>query len=349
MTQHNNTQLRLIRRPAGEIKDSDFEVRHTHVELDQSSLQQDEVVVEHLYCGLDPGLRGWMDEMYDSYIPPVELGEVMPCTCISRVRVSRNNSWNVGDLVWGLGSWQHFQVLDGVHLGMVMKLPESPRIPLTTYLSVCGFTGLTAYSGMLAVGKPQDGEIVLISGAAGAVGSIAGQLAKIKADCQLIGIAGSADKCAWLRELGFDEALNYKQVSDMQSAIKTACPDGIDLFFDNVGGDILDAALMNLNFEARVLMCGTISNYNNDVDDRAGPENMWQLLVKNARIEGFTVAHHVPHWQAYRDDLEQWVVDEKLQYRDQIIVGLDNTLDGFRSLFTGANSGRVIMQFSQNI
>jgi len=351
MTITTNKQCRLSQRPSGTLQDSDFSWTEESVDLSGATLAKQEVLVEHLYAGLDPGLRGWMDDMHDSYAPPVDLDSVMPCTCISKVVASNNDRWMVGDLIWGLGAWQHYQVLGADELAMVIKLPDPAPIPLTAYLSVCGFTGLTAYAGMLEVAKPKSGETILISGAAGAVGSVAGQLARLKTDgCTLVGIAGSSDKCDWLvKDLGFDAAINYREVDDMQAAIKHACPEGIDVFFDNVGGDILDAALMNLAFEARVIMCGTISNYNNDVDDRAGPKNMWQLLVKNARIEGFTVSHHVMAWERHRGDLSDLVANEKLRFSDQIVIGLENTLDGFRSLFDGSNTGRVIMQFSDSV
>ena len=354
MSTLENTQIRLIKRPTGEIKDSDFSITTESIDSSEDSLNQGDILVEHLMTGLDPGMRGWMDEMYDSYAPPVELGEVMSAaSCVSRVIASRNESFTTGDLVWTFGSWQNFQVLSAELAAMCMKLPEEPRVPYSTYLSVLGYTGLTAYSGMIAVGKPQAGETILVSGAAGAVGSIAGQLAKLKAkDCRVVGIAGSKEKCEWLTNTaGFDSSINYKEVNDMRLAIQQHCPNGIDLFFDNIGGEILDAALMNINTSARILMCGTISNYNDAVDDRAGPANMWQLLVKNARIEGFTVSHpdHVARWQEYRDNMEQWIVEGKLHYRDQVVKGIDNTLEAFRSLFQSGNSGRLIMQFSDEI
>ena len=163
----------------------------------------------------------------------------------------------------------------------------------------------------------------------------------------MVGLAGSDEKCAWLRdELGFDVAINYRECSDMRATLAEACPDGIDLFFDNVGGEILDAALLNLNFKARVLMCGTISNYNNEVDDRAGPANMWQLLVKNARIEGFTVAYYAERWAEGTAELASMVKSGELKHREQIVGGLDNTLDTFRGLFNGANQGRLIIKLA---
>lgn len=354
MAVKENTQIRLIKRPSGEIKDSDFSIETESIDTSENSLNSGDILVEHLMTGLDPGMRGWMDEMYDSYAPPVELGAVMSAaSCVSRVISSRNDGFNAGDLVWTFGSWQNFQLLPTELAAMCMKLPTQPRVPYSTYLSALGYTGLTAYSGMIAVGKPQAGETILISGAAGAVGSIAGQLAKLKAgNCRVVGIAGSKEKCEWLiNTAGFDSAINYKEVVDMQAAMKQHCPDGVDLFFDNIGGKILDAALMNINSNARIVMCGTISSYNDDVGNRAGPANMWQLLVKNARIEGFTVSHpdHVARWQEYRDEIEQAIVEDKLHYRDQIVKDIENTLDAFRSLFQSGNSGRLIMQFSEDI
>lgn len=352
MAVKKNVQIRLIKRPSGVIKDSDFSISTENIDTANVSLNEGEVFMENLFTGLDPGMRGWMDDMHDSYAPPVELGTIMPATCVSRVIASQNSELVAGDLIWTLASWQNFQTLGPDLIPMAMKLPQEPKIPLSTYLSVLGYTGLTAYSGMLSVAKPKDGDNILVSGAAGGVGSVAGQIARHKANnCRVVGIAGSTEKCNWLKDVaGFDDVINYKNASDMQSAIKEKCPNGVDLFFDNVGGATLDAALMNLNMDARVIMCGTISNYNNDVSDRAGPANMWQLLVKNAKIEGFTVSHpeHVARWQEYRNDLENWILEGKLHYRDQIVDGIENTLNSFRSLFESSNTGRVIVKFTES-
>ena len=185
------------------------------------------------------------------------------------------------------------------------------------------------------------------SRAAVAVGSVAGQIAKNNVDCRVVGIAGSAEKCRWLtEELGFDVAINYRETADMTSALRDACPQGIDVFFDNVGGEILEAALLNLAMDARIVMCGTISNYNNDVDDRAGPENMWQLLVKNARIQGFTVAYYGAEWAQTTLKLAQMVKSGELKHREQIVDGLDNTIETFRGLFVGANHGRLMIKLA---
>lgn len=343
MSERINRQIRLKSRPGGPIQHSNFLATEESV----PALGDNQVLLQNLYFALDPALRGWMDDFHESYIPPVELGTVMSATCIAKVIESNNPDYPVGSITRGLGGWEQFSVVGGEGSrqvpGMeILNIDES--LPLSNYLSICGTTGLTSYFGMLDVGQPKDGETVLVSGAAGAVGSVAGQLAKLNANCRLVGLAGSQEKCDWLRdELKFDEAINYRETTDMRATLAAACPDGIDLFFDNVGGDILEAALLNLNFKARILMCGTISNYNNEVDDRAGPANMWQLLVKNARIEGFNVAFFGARWGEGTAELAKLVKAGKLQHKEQIVAGLDNTIDAFAGLFTGANEGRLIV------
>ncbi|MFK8021728.1 MAG: NADP-dependent oxidoreductase [Pseudomonadales bacterium] len=346
MADQLNRQIRLMKRPDGPIKDSDFATTEEPLQ----ALEENQVRLQNLYFALDPALRGWMDDFNDSYIPPVPLGSVMLTTCISRVIESNNTDYPLGSITRGLGAWELFSTVGAGGSRQVPGLEIldiDPAIPLSNYLSICGTTGLTSYFGMLDVGVPKDGETILVSGAAGAVGSVAGQLAKRAANCRVVGLAGSEEKCAWLRnELGFDVAINYRESSDMRATLAEACPEGIDLFFDNVGGEILDAALLNLNFKARVLMCGTISNYNNEVDDRAGPANMWQLLVKNARIEGFTVAYFAERWAEGTAELASMVKNGELKHKEQIVEGLDNTLDTFRGLFNGANQGRLIIKLA---
>ncbi|MFK7730362.1 MAG: NADP-dependent oxidoreductase [Pseudomonadales bacterium] len=346
MSNITNRQIRLMARPDGPIQENIFQTTEQPV----AALADNQVLLQNLYFALDPALRGWMDDFHDSYIPPIELGAVMSATCISRVVQSKNPDYPEGSITRGLGAWELYSVVGGEGSRQVPGLEVltvDPELPLSNYLSICGTTGLTSYFGMLDVGQPKDGETVLISGAAGAVGSVAGQLAKRAANCRLVGTAGTDEKCAWLRdELGFDSVINYRKVNDMRAALAEHCPDGIDLFFDNVGGDILEGALLNLNFRARILMCGTISNYNNDLDDRAGPANMWQLLVKNARIEGFTVAYFASRWGEGTAELARMVKRGELHYKEQIVDGLDNTIEAFSGLFTGANEGRLLIKLA---
>jgi NADPH-dependent curcumin reductase CurA len=340
-----NRSIKLIKRPAGEVKDSDFEWQQEEL----PALEANQVLLQNLYIALDPALRNWMDDDPNSYIPPVALGSVMSASCLSRVVESRHPDFAVGTITRGLGGWAEYSIVGSGGARQVPGLeiidPEA-GLPLSNYLSHCGTTGLTAYFGLFEVGQPKTDETVLISGAAGAVGSIVGQLAKNKAGCRVVGIAGSAEKCAWLKDIGFDAVINYRECGDMEQAIRQACPDGIDLFFDNVGGEILDAALMNLNFKARVLMCGTISNYNDDLDQRPGPRNMWQLLVKNARIEGFTVGYYGDRWPKATKALATMTLNGELTGKEHIVQGLDELLPAFRGLFHGENKGRLLVELS---
>tara|TARA_B110000503_G_scaffold119739_1_gene181804 strand:- start:867 stop:1910 length:1044 start_codon:yes stop_codon:yes gene_type:complete len=346
MPERSNTQIILAKRPVGEVQNTDFQFQESVI----PALGENGILLQNLLIALDPALRSWMDDFDGSYIPPVQLGAVMSAVCLSRVVESRNPDFPVGTIVRGLAGWEHYTIAgaDGARQVPGLEIVQVDEgIPLSYYLSICGTTGLTSYFGMLRVGQPRSGDTIVISGAAGAVGSVAGQIAKNNVDCRVVGIAGSAEKCRWLtEELGFDVAINYRETADMTSALRDACPQGIDVFFDNVGGEILEAALLNLAMGARIVMCGTISNYNNDVDDRSGPENMWQLLVKNARIEGFTVAYYGAEWAQTTLKLAQMVKSGELKHREQIVDGLDNTIDTFRGLFVGANHGRLMVKLA---
>ncbi|MEO0996906.1 MAG: NADP-dependent oxidoreductase [Pseudomonadota bacterium] len=343
MSQRMNRQIRLIARPGGLPKPADFETTTTPV----PDIDDGQVLVRHLYLALDPAIRNWMDDYEDSYIPPIQLGDVVTAISIGQVVESRHDDFAPGDLTWHIGGWEEYRVLgiDGMRqVRGLTKLAPDPELPLSNYLSICGTTGLTSLFGMLDVGRPALGDTVLVSGAAGAVGSVAGQIAKNVRQCRVVGIAGGAEKCRWItEECGFDVAIDYKDTADMRTAIAAACPNGIDVFFDNVGGDILDAALMNLNFGARVVMCGSISNYGEGVDS-SGPKNMWQLLVKNASVAGFTVAHYGDKWDEGTRLLERWRKAGFIQSREEVVSGLDNTLDTFLKLFTGGNRGRLLMK-----
>lgn len=347
MSERVNKQLRLVARPQGPIKDSDFEMTEEPVR----DLEEGEILIQTLFFTLDPAQRNWMDDDPDSYIPPVKLGDVMGAVCLGRIVETRHPNFQKGDITWSIGGWQQYQILqpdsaDGQLSGLAI-LETDPELPLSNYLSGCGITGLTAYFGILSVGQPKIGETVLVSAAAGAVGSVAAQIAKKICGCRVVGIAGTAEKCRWLTEdLGLDAAINYRQEKDMEEAIRRACPEGVDVFFDNVGGEILDAALMNINFRARVLMCGRISNYLDDHKNRPGPYNMWQLLVKSARIEGFTAHSHGEQYPGATKLLETWTKSGLIQFKEDIVEGLENTLDAFRTLFTGENKGRLMVKLA---
>jgi NADPH-dependent curcumin reductase CurA len=242
-----------------------------------------------------------------------------------------------------LGAWEQYTTAPGAALN---KLDENAGIPLSNFLGVLGPTGLTAYFGLLEVGKPQAGETVLVSAAAGAVGSVVGQIAK-KKGCRVVGMAGSDDKCSWLTDdLGFDAVINYKTCGDYESAIRLACPDGVDVYFDNVGGEILDAALMCLNKYARVAVCGWISTYN--TPDAPGPVNLWQLVAQSVTIQGFTVIDYMDRFPEGIGQLVEWLMAGEIQFREEIVDGLDNVLPTFLKLFDGSNQGKLVVRLPED-
>ena len=277
-------QFRLIARPQGNVRRSDFSYTSEPV----PAPAEGEIIVKNLYISLDPAMRGWMNESKASYIPPVQLGDVMRAIAVGQVVASNHAQFAVGDYACGLLGMQEYACSTGQGLTKV-----DPRLaPLPVYLSTLGMPGLTGYFGLLEVGKPKAGETVVVSGAAGAVGAVVGQIAKIKG-ARVIGIAGGADKCRYLtEELGFDGAIDYKKENVME-ALKSHCPDGVDVYFDNVGGDILDAVLTRLARGARIVICGAISQYNNTAAVK-GPANYLSLLVNRASMTGIMVADYYP-------------------------------------------------------
>ncbi|MEM1113955.1 MAG: NADP-dependent oxidoreductase [Pseudomonadota bacterium] len=303
-----------------------------------------EIVIRNLYMSLDPAIRGWMSDE-PNYIEPIPLGTKVWATTIGRVIKSNSPEFEVGDLALGMNAWEDFSC---VPAEAATKVADTHGLPLTNFLSVLGATGLTAYFGLLDVGEPKDGETLLISGAAGAVGSIVGQIGKIKG-CRVVGMAGTADKCQWLiDECGFDEVINYRECGDVTEAIAAACPDGVDIYWENVGGEILDAVLLNLAERARIVFCGWIATYN-DEEKRPGPKNLWQLLAKSARMEGFVVKSYVPQFPEGIAAMGQWLGEGKIQHREHVVDGLENALDAFHMLFDGRNEGKLIVRIAEDV
>lgn len=332
-----NRRIVLHKRPQGVPADTDFELQSIAV----PELKERELLVRNQFLSIDPAIRGWLDARADSYQPPVGLGEVVRAVTVGRVEASRNAAFAPGDTVFGLHGWEEYSISNGV--GLVAKIDPGLGFDLPLYLSVLGTTGLTAYFGLLAVGQPRDGDTVLVSAAAGAVGSVVGQIAKIKG-CRTVGIAGGPQKCRQLvGEFGFDAAIDYRNEPDLTAAIRRACPNGINVYFDNVGGDILEAALANLAIGARVVMCGAISGYN-ATTPVPGPANLWQLLVRSARMEGFLFSNYAAQFPAALQELAGWVVDGRLKHREHFVDGLERTVAAFRSLFDGTNTGKLIVR-----
>lgn len=337
MTELINRQYYLASRPVGMPTPENVPMRDVPVVEPAVG----EVVIRNLYISMDPAIRGWMGDD-PNYIEPIALGDAVRSSVIGRVALSNSPDYAVGDVVMGLGAWESYTTGPAAAMN---KLDENAGIPLSNFLGVLGPTGLTAYFGLLEVGKPRAGETVLVSAAAGAVGSVVGQIAKMQG-CRVVGLAGTQDKCRWLtEELGFDAAINYKTCDDYQAAIHQACPQGVDVYFDNVGGEILDAALMCLNKHARVAVCGWISTYN--VPDAPGPSNLWQLVAQSATVQGFTVLDYLERFPEGITQLVEWYLAGKLKFKEELVDGLDHVLPTFLRLFDGSNEGKLIVRIPE--
>ncbi|MBI3300093.1 MAG: NADP-dependent oxidoreductase [Elusimicrobia bacterium] len=300
-----------------------------------------QLLVKVLHISLDPAMRGWMNDG-KSYLPPVGLGEVMRAGAVGRVLASKNPAFAVGEHVVGMFGVQEYALSDGKGIAKV----DPERAPLPTYLSALGMTGMTAYFGLLDVGQPKPGETVVVSGAAGAVGSLVGQIAKLKG-CRVVGIAGGAEKCRYLTdELGFDAAIDYK-AEDVRAALRRHCPRGIDVFFDNVGGDILDAALSQIAMRARIVICGAISQYNNTTPIK-GPSNYLALLVNRARMEGMIVFDYAPRYGEAAVELAGWLAAGKLKSREDVVAGLETFPQTLLKLFKGENAGKLVLKVADS-
>jgi NADPH-dependent curcumin reductase CurA len=328
-----NHQCCLAARPVGLPKQSDW--RYTEGPVPEPGAG--EALVKTLLISLDPAMRGWMSDAR-SYIPPVGVGEVMRALAAGEVIASNDPSLAPGDLVTGLLGVQRYAVAPAAALQKI----DTTLAPLPVYLSTLGMTGMTAYFGLLDVGKPVAGETVVVSGAAGAVGGVVGQLAKLK-DCRAVGIAGGAEKCAYVvEELGFDAAIDYKS-QDVAAGLREHCPQGIDIYFDNVGGEILDAALARLARHARVVICGAISQYNATAPV-AGPSNYLSLLVNRASMTGFVILDYHDRYAAGLREMAGWYAAGKLSSREDIATGLENFNDALLRLFSGENDGKLVLE-----
>ncbi|MDY7559779.1 NADP-dependent oxidoreductase [Pseudomonas sp. 10B1] len=333
MTDQINRQFLLAKRPSGAVTREDFIYQQVPV----GDIAAGQVLVKNEYLSLDPAMRGWMNEG-KSYIAPVNLGDVMRALGVGKVLASQNPGFAVGDYVQGaLGVQDYFL---GEPKGFYKIDPK--LAPLPRYLSALGMTGMTAYFALLDVGAPKSGETVVISGAAGAVGSVAGQIAKIKG-CRVIGIAGGKEKCqSLIDELGFDGVIDYKS-EDVIAGLKRECPKGVDVYFDNVGGDILDDVLSRLAPKARVIICGAISQYNNK-EAIKGPTNYLSLLVNRARMEGFVVMDYATQFAAAGQEMAGWLASGQLKSKEHIVEGLETFPETLLKLFNGENFGKLVLK-----
>jgi NADPH-dependent curcumin reductase CurA len=328
-----NHKFLLAARPVGMPKRSDW----NFVEESVQEPKDGELLVQVLYISLDPAMRGWMNEVR-SYVPPVGIGELMRALGIGIVIASRNPRFAVGDHVSGSFGVQNYAITDGQRVTKIY--PKAASLP--TYLSVLGMTGMTAYFGLLDTGQPKAGETVVVSAAAGAVGGLVGQIAKIQ-NCRVLGIAGGAKKCCYItQELGFDAAVDYKS-EDVRASLRAHCPDGIHVYFDNVGGTILEAALANLARGARIVICGAISQYNN-TGPMTGPRNYMSLLVNRASMKGMLAFDYADRFAEAAAQMAAWMAAGQLKSREDIVEGLATFPETLLKLFTGENMGKLMLK-----
>lgn len=333
-----NRQFLLNERPRGrDLKYTDFKL----VEAERPGPGAGEVLVQLMYLSVDPAMKGWMENRAD-YVAPLAIGDLMRGSGVGRVIESKHPQFPVGALVCGGFGWQEYALSDGRSIPL-RPVPEGAPVPAS--LSVLGTTGLTAYFGFLEVGLPKEGDVVLVSGAAGATGSVVGQLARLKACRRVVGVAGSREKCDFLvEELGFDAAINYRE-EDQAARVKALCPDGIDVFFDNVGGEILDIALANLSHNARVVICGGISRYNL-AGDIPGPKNYFNLVLRRARMEGFIVLDYAPRFGEAIAYLAPRLAAGDIVSRETVMEGFENLPNALMALFSGDNIGKQLVHIA---
>jgi NADPH-dependent curcumin reductase CurA len=329
-----NQQIRLKSRPAGEPTAANFEIADAQVPEPKDG----DVLRRTVYLSLDPYMRGRMSDA-PSYATPVSVGGVMVGHTVSEVVASHNPGFAKGDFVTGYDGWQTY----GLSNGKELRKLDPKAVPISTAIGVLGMPGMTAFVGLVDIGRPKPGETVVVSAASGAVGAVVGQLAKIKG-CRAVGVAGSPDKCKYVvEELGFDACINYK-TDDLVPALKAACPGGVDIYFENVGGPLFAAVLRVLNKGARIPLCGIISEYN-ATGNPAGP-NLRPLLVHRAMIQGFIVSDHPGRAPAFLQEVAPMVMSGRLKFREDIVEGLANAPEAFIGLMTGKNFGKLMVRVS---
>jgi NADPH-dependent curcumin reductase CurA len=325
-------EIRLVARPQGFPGEDLFEL----AEMPIPDPGEGQLLVRNSYFSVDPYMRPRMNDVR-SYVAPFTLGEAMTGGAVGRVAASRNPAFREGDWVLHQLGWREWALSDGSG----MRKVDLEGAPISTSLGILGMPGFTAYYGLFELGEPKPGETVFVSGAAGAVGSAAGQMAKI-AGCRVLGCAGSAEKVAWLQELGFDHAFDYRQ-STLRDAVAQAAPDDLDIYFDNVGGDQLEAAIGALRKRGRVVACGSISRYN-DVEAAPGPRNMFMVVPKRLRIQGYIISDHYERFPEFLERAREWVREGRLRYRETVVEGIENAPKAFLGLLRGENIGKMLVK-----
>jgi NADPH-dependent curcumin reductase CurA len=331
-----NRQWLLVSRPDGMVREDNFEL----IEGPIPTPREGEVLVRNLWLSFDPTQRGWMS--VDTYVPKIPLRDVMRAASVGQVVESRRADYRAGELVQGFFGWQDYLATDGKGIMPMRKLP--PDVPPNLALSLYGITGPTAYFGVLDVGQAKAGETFVVSGAAGATGSVAGQIAKLKG-CRVIGTAGGRAKCDWLRsELGFDGVIDYR-TEDVGARLSALCPDGIDVFFDNVGGVVLNEVLARLKLNARIVLCGAISRYS-AATPPPGPSNYFNLTARRGRMQGFIVLDYAARFPEALAALSGWLAEGRLRQKEDVAIGLENAPRTLARLFTGENFGKQLLKIA---
>jgi NADPH-dependent curcumin reductase CurA len=331
-----STKIFILKsRPSGDVSADNFEL----IEEDLPGVKEGEIKVKTRYLSVDPYMRNRMNNV-ESYVSPFELESAINGNGIAEVVETKSDQFSIRDLVVGNLPWQEYSIIDSKR---VEKILTDEAISSTAYLSVLGLTGLTAFFGLLDIGEPKSGETVVISAAAGAVGSIVGQIARIKG-CKVIGITGGEKKCDYLKnDLLFDEAIDYKKTPNIRKELRKICPQKVDIYFDNVGGDISDGVLYMLNNKARIVLCGQISLYNlNRLS--MGPRLFPQFLIRRVKMQGFIVYDYANQFLEARDQIKQWLLDGAIKYNENIIEGFENLPTAFLGLFTGGNIGKQLVK-----
>lgn len=343
MAEETNAQWRLRSRPVGRVAESDFELVREPI----PKLGEGQVHVRNLYLAFEPAMRGWLNDV-PSYIPPVGLGEVMRASTVGQVVESRNPEFEVGRMVSGMLGWQEHVVTDGKPgpMGGLTRVPEG--LPPELMLSALGGTGLTAYFGMTEIGEVKEGDTVLVSGAAGATGSVAAQIARLRGAAKVVGLAGGPRKCAWLiDEAGLDAAIDYKS-ENLLSRLREEFPDGISLFFDNVGGPVLNDALLRMAWFGRVVLCGGISAYNEE-ELPPGPSNYMQIVIRRLTVKGFILFDHISKARTAIDELSKWLAEGKLKHAEDIQEGFEKAPSTLLRLFEGKNLGKQLLKIADPV
>jgi len=335
MAETVNREIRLKNRPVGLPRASDFELATVPLPTPGAG----EVLVRNLYMSVDPYMRGRMLDQ-PSYVQPFQVGQPLDGGCVGQVVQSQGGKWQVGDYVLGRKGWREYYVSDGAELTKI----DPNLAPVQTYLGTLGMPGLTAYVGLLDIGRPRAGETVFVSAAAGAVGTVVCQIAKLQG-CRVVGSTGAPDKVAWLQEVaGVDAAFNYKDVGALTAELGKHCPNGIDVYFENVGGAHLEAALDHMNSFGRIVLCGMISHYN-ETTPSSGPHNLRLAVRKRLTLRGFIVSDHLDRQAQFYNDMSLWIAAGKIKWQETIIAGIENAPRAFIGLFKGDNVGKMLVRF----